>query len=450
MVRKQSKKKEVIMFTWSKAIGILILVGLIVSIPFFGQIVEYVGAGEICVIQYPSGTLKVFNTPGYKSQWFGDVTKYKKSFQFWFSAKGDQGNKTDESIKCRFNEGGHAQISGGVRVDLPQDTEKMIILHTKFGSQAAIEHELLKTTMDRAVYMSGPLMSSQESSAEKRPLLLTYVEDQAANGVYTNSVKETKQPDPITGELKTVSIVEIKMDENGKPSRQEESPVAKFGITLYGLSINEVKYDDVVEKQIGQQQDAKMQVQIAIANSKKAEQDALTAAKQGEANAAKAKWLQEVEKATEVTKAEKEQMVAKIAAEKEATVAKIGAEKELAVATLAKQSAEQTKLKDIALGEGESTRMKLVMEANGALELKLKTYETVNKMYAESLGQFRGSLVPSIVMGGGKDGNGGSALDLINLLTAKTASDLSLDFSMKQQAQQAVLVPAGNVVEVKK
>ena len=412
--------------TFKQVIGVILLVIVLACVALLGKVCEYVGAGQICVMQYPNGTLKVFATPGWKLQWFGDVEKYKKSFQFWFSSKDGQGADVEKEIKCRFNEGGHADISGSARVDMPQDQESMLVIHTKYGSQLAVEHELLRTSVERAVYMSGPLMSSQESSAEKRPLLLTYIEDQAANGVYSTTVKDVKIDDPITGEKKTVSIVEIKMDDKGVPFRQETSPLQQFKLRLYGLSINDVKYDPTVEKQIAQQQQAKMSVQIAIANAKRAEQDALTAVKEGEANAAKAKWLQEVEKATEVTKAEKE-----------AAVAKINAERDVMVAELALKAAEQTKMKDIALGEGESTRMKLVMQANGALELKLKTYEKVNEMYASALGNFRGSLVPTVMMGGAGNATGNSAMSFIDLLTVKAAKDLALDFSMNVQAPVA-------------
>ena len=417
--------------TFKQVSGFIILVIVLACVALLGKVFEYVGAGDICVMQYPSGTLKVFATPGWKFQWFGDVKHYKKSFQFWFAAKdakvaAPKDGGDSEAIKCRFNEGGHADISGSCRVDLPQDQEAMLVIHTKYGSQEAVEHELVRTSLERAVYMSGPLMSSQESSAEKRPLLLTYVEDQAASGVYSTTVKDVKMDDPITGEKKTVSVVEIKMDDKGVPFRGEASPLQQFKIKLYGLSINRVDYDPTVEKQIAQQQQAKMSVQIAIANSKRAEQDALTAVKEGEANAAKAKWLQEVEKATEVTKAEKE-----------AAVAKINAERDVMVAELALKAAEQTKMKDIALGEGESTRMKLVMQANGALEMKLKTYEAVNAMYATALGNFKGSLVPAVMMGGAGNATGNSAMSFIDLLTAKAAKDLSLDFTMNVQAPVA-------------
>src|SRR6187402_3032671 len=58
-----------------------------------------------------------------------------------------------------------------------------------------------------------------------------------------------------------------------------------------------------------------MQVQTAIANSKKAEQDAITTELQGKAAAAKAKWEQEVIKAQAITQAQQEKEVAALNAE---------------------------------------------------------------------------------------------------------------------------------------
>ena len=89
---------------------------------------------------------------------FGTSTHYKKSNQFWFSNKHDEGNKEDQSIKIRFNDGGHAQISGSVRWYMPGDAKAILKLHTDFCSQAAIEQQLIRQVVTKAVYMTGPLM----------------------------------------------------------------------------------------------------------------------------------------------------------------------------------------------------------------------------------------------------------------------------------------------------
>lgn len=282
---------------------------------FSGKLVENVDNSEIVIIQNPfTGAVNIYSVPGPVMQGFGTATHYKKSHQFWFSRQTDEGREEDQSIKIRFNDGGHGQISGSVRWYMPTDEKAILKLHTDFGSQEAIEQQLVRQVVTKAVYMTGPLMSSKESSAEKRNDLLSYIEDQSINGVYKTQQEEVKIHDDLMNTDKTVTVVKI-MQHNNLPQRQEKSALSAYNISLQGLAINSIEYDDDVEAQIKQQQQAYMQVQTAIANSKKAEQDAITAELQGKAAAAKAKWEQEVIKAQAITQAEQERDVARLGAE---------------------------------------------------------------------------------------------------------------------------------------
>jgi len=289
---------------------------LIIMISYSGKMFEEVQAGEIVVIQHPiSGELDVITTPGTYCQYLGTATHYKRRSQIWFSKEISQGDTADQSIKIRFNDGGHAYISGSVSMELPLDTKSIIALHNNFGSQEAIEHDLVTTVIQKAVYMSGPLMSSKESYAEKRNDLIAYIEDQASNGVYKTNQTDEKSVDALTNTEKIITVVEIEKDAKGAYLRVEKSPIQRYSVNLSNLSINSVDYDKSVEEQIKSQQKLVMQVQTAIANSKKAEQDALTAEQQGKADAAKAKWDQEVIKAKLVTQAEQDKEVAALAAQ---------------------------------------------------------------------------------------------------------------------------------------
>lgn len=390
----------------------VVAVLLVVVLPFLGMIFENVGAGEICVIQDPiDGDLHWYTVQGVKWQGFGKVTTYHKRQQFWFSSSTDQGKKNDESITVRFNDKGHANISGSLAWEMPMDTEHLTQLHTKYGSQEAIEQQLIRTVVEKSVYMTGPLMSSQESAAERRNELLQYIEDQVANGVYRTETIQEKQPDPLTGLPKTVSIVKLIRDAKGQVVRSDESPLKLFGIRTFNPSINQIKYDATVEAQIQEQQKATMAVQTAIANAKKAEQDTITVTENGKAEAAKAKWAQEVIKATEVTSAEQRK----------------------AVATLDVQTAELRKRATILEGEGEAEKRRLVMSADGALDPKLKTWLESQKVWADAFKNYGGQLVPNVVMGNGPGSStnaGQTATQLVELLTVKTAKDLGLDMSM--------------------
>lgn len=294
----------------------LTVVGIIMAIVYSGSLFEEVNSDEIVVIQHPlSGQLDVYTTAGTKPQYLGIATHYKKRSTIWFSKHKNQGDTTDQSIKIRFNDGGHATISGAVSMELPMDVTSVIAFHSKFGSQSSIEHDLVTTVIEKSVYMTGPIMSSKESYAEKKNELLLYIEDQASHGVYKTTQKDVITNDPFTNAEKIVTTVDIQKDKNGNIIRNEKSPLQDYNIKLSNLSINYIDYEGAVEKQIKAQQDLTMQVQTAIANAKKSEQDALTAEQKGKADAAKAKWDQEVIKATLVTKAQQQKEVAALEAQ---------------------------------------------------------------------------------------------------------------------------------------
>lgn len=388
------------------AIGVLF-----VGILSLSNLVETLDSTEEMVIQYPTGTLVAVTNPGWTMQWFGKVTKYPLRSQFSFSAATDQGTLADESVTVRFNDGGHAKISGVVSWEMPTDTENLIKVHRKFGSPHAIEQQIIRPTIESAAYTSGPLMSSTESAAEKRNLLLQYMQDQAKNGAYQTRTVTIKIPDPITGVEKTVNSAEIVM-ENGKAIREQESSVNIYGINLLPMTINQIKYDEAIETQIRNRQISIQGVQIAQANALKAEQDAITAAKTGEANAATEKWKQEAIKAQKVTEAQQE----------------------LEVATLKAKKAEQLKQEQILIGQGNAERKRLEMAANGALDAKLDAYVQIQKAYAEAISSYKGAWVPTYVSGGSGNAVAGSgASQLIEMLSAKTAKELTLDLTVQKQ-----------------
>lgn len=394
--------------------GIVLFFGVIFSFWLF----ENLDSGEIIVIQdIGSGNLHAGIVPGVYWQGLGSVTTYQRRRQTEFK-KID--GYTDASITVRFNDGGHAQISGLVSWQMPLDPHRVLALHRDFRSMEAIEEQLIKPAIIRALYNTAPLMSSTESYASRRNEFLQLFEDQLRHGVYLTRTVSTKQPDPVTGQPKTVSVVVLVRDTRGNYVRQEASTLQTYGLTILPTTISRMEYDTEVENQIKAQRDATLQVQTARTQAIRAEQDAITAQKRGEANAATAKWQQEVVKARAVTFAQQQK-----------EVAELNAARELEVARLMALAAAQTKQQQILLGEGEAERKRLVMAADGALQMKLTTYERVSKMYADAIGSYQGAWVPSVIMGGANGSRSGSgAQEMIDLLTARTARDLSLDLSV--------------------
>jgi regulator of protease activity HflC (stomatin/prohibitin superfamily) len=383
-------------------IGAILLLTLAFVMP---RLWEDVDAGEVVIIQDPfDGDLHVYTEPGWQWQGMGRATHYRKSNQFWFSAPKDE-SESDLSIPVKWNDGGHAAISGSVRYDLPMDAQNLIKLHSTFGSQEALESQLIKTNIEKAIYMTGPLMTSKESYAEKRNDLIYYIEDQASRGVYKTKQIDVKEMDPLTGEEKNVTRVEIVEKVPGQPLRQEESPIKSNGVKLYNISINGITYDKSVEKQIQTQQQAIMNVQTAMANAKKAQQEAITVEEQGKADAARAKWEQEVIKAKMVTEAEAKRKVA---------------EEDV-------KTAELNKRRDILEGEGIAAKKKLVMQADGALEQKLAAWRFSEEKKWEAFGKFQGNMVPLYQSGSSSN----NATNWMEIMGMKAARDLNLDVKIK-------------------
>lgn len=382
-------------------------VALVVTIVLSGNMVEGLDANQQMVIQSPSGRLEAYFTPGWKAQWFGRVTKYDKrrNYDFLIADPHDK-VPVDNSVEVRFNDGGHGRISGTVAYEMPQDAKTFLNLHMLYGSQDAVEKRLVAPVVAKSIYYTGPLMSSKESYSDRRNELLSLIDDQIRNGVLRTVSEQIKQPDPITGVDKTVTHVKMVLAANGVPLREGGSPLNDFGIKTFNLSISKIAYAPEVEQQIKQQQEMVMAVQTSIMEAKKAEQQRMTTEQSGMADAAKAKWEQEVAKVREVTEAQKRKDVA----------------------ALDVQTAELQKRAQILRGEGEAGARRLVMSADGALSLKLQTYQAVMSKWAEAVASYQGQWVPTTVMGAQSATNGtGGAQQLIDMLSVRTAQDLALD-----------------------
>lgn len=389
------EKKQIVKYS---TIAAILLIGFILITKLFVT----VGAKEVVVVQLPNGKLTVYTSPGIKFQGFGGITRYKKSFQYWF-------NEAGQSIKVRFNDGGHGDLSGSCRINFPLDEKSIILLHTRYGSQAAIESALVRPTIEKVVYMTGPLMSSKESSSTKRTDLLNYISDQAEFGVYRTKQIERRVQEDGSDTSKIVTIVEVLKDTAGRFLRQEQSPFASLNIGFGNLSINSLVYDSAVEKQIRSQQELSMQVQTAMAKAKTAEQQVFTTQKEGEAAAAKAKWEQEALKAQAVTEAEQY----------------------LAVQELATKKAASYKQEQILLGEGEAERKRLSMQANGALEQKLDAWVKERQAAWSAFSQFKGNIVPLYQMGGNSNEN--TAMKWMEVMGINALNSLNLNLTQKKE-----------------
>ena len=372
--------------------GGLIAILAVVFVCCLGRIGEDVKNEEIVVNQFPiTGNMEYWTTPGFHWQWFGKTTHYYKTSQLWFGSDND-GQQMGNPIPVIFNDASDGQIYGSLRVKLPTDPTYLARIQTDYNGMERLMQDLVRPTVTKVIYASGPLMSAFESYAEKKNDLIEYITDQLNNGVYKTTVNTLETVDPITGEKKTVKIASLIADENapGGYRRSEVSPFSYYGLEIGQVSVSKIGYSETVRKQIAQQQEANMMVQTSKAKTLAAQQEAIRAEEAGKAAATEAKWEQEKIKAVEVTKAEQAYEVARLQA--------------LEAKEIAKKIKEQ--------GEAEAHAARLKVQA-GLTPLEKATIEKETAIgVAEALSKIK---LPTYVVASGNGGNGNTAMDAMGL-----------------------------------
>lgn len=188
---------------------------IVVMLCLLGKIGEDVKNEQIVINQMPfSGRMCYWTSPGFKWQWFGKTHTYYKTQQFWFGSEDDEKEKLGNPIPVIFNDASEGMIYGSLRVKLPIDEQHLSRIQTDYNGMERLMDELVRPTVCKVIYASGPLMSAFESYAEKKNDLLYYITDQLNNGVYKTTVKKIETKDPITGEVKVVKIADLIPDEN--------------------------------------------------------------------------------------------------------------------------------------------------------------------------------------------------------------------------------------------
>jgi len=92
------------------------------------------------------------------------------------------------------------------------------------------------------------------------------------------------------------------------------------------------------------------------------------------------------------------------------------------------EAAKLSKQQTIALAEGQAEAKKMILAADGALQLKADTYVKTQEVWANA---FKERKVPSVVMGA-REGSGSDndVNTFMNMLNIKAAKDLALDLSI--------------------
>ena len=149
-------------------ISAIIAILVVVFLCCLGSLMEDVKNETIVVNQVPiTGTMEVWSQPGMYAQKFGHTTTYHKTEQLWFGAQ-----ENGDPIPVIFNDASNGLIYGSLRVKLPTDREHMLRIQTDYNGTDRLMNDLIRPTVTKVVYASGPLMSAFESYAEKKNNLI--------------------------------------------------------------------------------------------------------------------------------------------------------------------------------------------------------------------------------------------------------------------------------------
>lgn len=385
--------------------------------------------GYRTVVQWPNGTTFVKFQPGMYWTLFGSTTKYPDEMTFDYDdASQHVGTMSESGINVRYQDGGTGTTYGKLRIKLPTDEKTMLELHRSVRSAQGFANRIIRPTVKEAHQMTAGLMSSEAAYAEKRGTYIEWVDAQLRKGKFVTKLVEHEMTDE-AGEIVKRMIPTIKRDAKTNEPLHTESVFKSYGVTIGSSPITNWDFEDKTLQQISAKREATMAIITAKANAERAKQDAITAEQQGLANVMQAKYEKEVEKEKAVVDAEKAKEVAVIEAEKLVDVAEQKKLERIQLKLAAMQYEKQKK----AEGRGDASYKRMVFEADGALQQKLDAWVEVNQRYAEMIPQYKGDWVSRVSMGSNGKASGNGAQDMIDLLTIKTAKDLSLDVDMNNK-----------------
>lgn len=422
------------------AVAVVLLVGAICC---FGM-VGYNNTHEWQVYQSVAGNVKIIDTPGYYWKGFGTVWTYPRSTQYYYSASNEEGGVKDQSIRVTFNDGGTAQISSFVKIQLPKTADHRLQLHQDYGGNLENVRAAIRSHLTNCIKSTGPMMSAFENQASRKAEFNETVEEQLAKGLFEmnrttiklDEVAEVKQvKDPVTGELTTiekkarVQATEI-VEKDGQAVVVQSSPLARYGIDIIQFSVTETDYDPTTREQFAAKKEAYLAAERAKAQRQEEQQQRLMIVEKGlrqvaeteaAANLEKKKATVEADKLREVADIDKARAV--IAAKQKVEVAqqdKMEAETLRQIAEIKAETAELNKKATISAAEAKAKEIEI---AGGLTEKDRVLAEIKADRDAKVAASLANIKVPGVVIvGGSGDGSSSEGMTdtLMNLLLLKS------------------------------
>jgi len=445
--------------------GVVTLIALIVLACFSGGMIGKNEATDWQIKQSLGGKVSIQDKPGYYIKMFATITTYPRYVSQRWNDDPTDGDKSIESIRTTFNDGGTAQISTDIRYATPSSEEDRIKFHQQFGGNIQNATIAVKSHLTNCIKASGPLMSATENQAARKAEFTQLVEDQTTQGLYAMERISKEVPIIQTAEeieaglpqrTEPVLLTKLVLDETGLPKVSKVSPLQVYGITILQFSITETVYDKETLDQFKAKKESFLAAEQSKADKIKFAQAKMSTEAEYAQQIAVEKGKAEMEMMKQVTDAERDAELATIEAQKNVDVARLAkqeaetkSEMKKSVATIEKeaalivasqayevaeihaQEAEQEKLAMIAIAEGKQKAIELSGAITEQEEVLAKIAAQRDVSISENLTKIAS---PSTVFLGGSDGDGNASGNYFGNLLSYTIS------------QQAGLIPTPSKV----
>jgi len=398
-----------------------IIVGIIAAIIIGIMAAGGIGKNESQnwqIIQSVGGEVSVRDEAGWYLKWFATVWTFPRYVDKAWNDIADEGEKTKESIRTTFNDGGTAQVSTYIRYATPIEESDRIEFHRQFSGNIENATIAIKSHQINCIKATGPLMSASENQSARKAEFTQLIESQLIDGLYQMKRLERKIETGDKDDSKSLRRIttELICDSNGNPVIAKPSPLDSYNIKILQFSVTETDYDSDTLKQFATKKRSFLAAEQSKADREKEKQERLNIIEKGLREVAEAQAAANVVKEKAVVEAQQKVEVALQTKLENETIA----EMTLSVAKIAKSEAEvkfskaEIDAKAITvLATAERDRIAL---AGALTELEQAMIDAQVQMASEVAAGLSQIKVPSVMIIGGGDGKDSNMMEhLINL-----------------------------------
>lgn len=312
----------------------------------------------------------------------------------------------------RFNDATTASMSGITQFILPLDEKAMLQIHNAHKTPEALVQRRLAPYTVECLKSSAQLMSSEMHYSGGRAQLTQDYMDQLKNGSYLLDIQETYNYDSSENIKKRIYSVQIQKDAAGTRKRKFSS-IKEYEVIIGDAQIIDVDYEAKVDEMLGKKIQAATDASVSKQRLMTAQQQQLTAEAEGKKELVKIEYEQKQEQTKQVVAAQ--------------TLVEL-AKQDLLKQDIALQASVKEAAKIKTLADANAYEKQRLIQADGALQVKIDAWLKSQEYWATAFGAFQGNLVPLYQSG---NSSGGNAINWMEVMGMKAARDLNLELKNK-------------------